>query len=93
MEIRHDEADQRFVATTEHGEATLDYDRLDEETLDYTSTFVPEEDREEGIGEDLVLHALDWARENDHEIVPTCPFVRSVVESHEEYRDIVAARR
>lgn len=93
LEIRHDEENRRFVAPTAHGEATLDYEVLDERTLDYRSTFVPPEDREEGTGETLVLHALDWARHNGWEIVPTCRFVRSVLERHDEYSDIVAARR
>lgn len=92
-DIRHDESGQRFVLETEHGKATLEYSKIDDETLDYESTFVPEEDREQGIGEDLVLHAMDWARENGFHVVPSCPFTRSVLEEHPEYQDAIAAGR
>lgn len=93
LQIRHDEKHARFVAEVEHGEATLDYSKLDDETLDYESTYVPEEDRQRGIGETIVLHALEWAEENGYRIVPSCPFVKRVVENHEEYRESVVARR
>ena len=79
LQIVHDTDHNRFVARTPHGEATLKYARDDADTLDYKSTFVPEPDRGKGIGETLVLHALDWAEENDFQVIPSCPFVRQVL--------------
>ena len=78
--ILHDLDNNRFVARTAHGEAVLEYSRADADTLDYRRTFVPEADRGAGIGEALVLHALDWAEENGFEVLPSCPFVRRVLE-------------
>ncbi|MDX1623352.1 MAG: GNAT family N-acetyltransferase [Gemmatimonadota bacterium] len=92
LEIRRDDEEGRFVAPTEHGAATLDYSKIDEDTLDYESTFVPPEDREQGIGEELVLHALDWAEENGWRIVPSCPFVKRVVERNPGRGEVVARR-
>jgi hypothetical protein len=89
LDIEHDIESNRFVAETEHGEATLEYSRADQDTLDYTSTFVPEEDRGSGVGEALVLHALDWAEENDFQVIATCPFVRHVLEEHPERSSVV----
>jgi predicted GNAT family acetyltransferase len=82
--IRHDKDDNRFVAETPHGEAVLEYSRGDANALDYRRTFVPEAERGAGIGEALVLHALDWAEENGFEVLPSCPFVRRVLERHPE---------
>lgn len=82
IEIRHDLDHNRFVARTAHGEATLEYSRADADTLDYRSTFVPPQDRGAGIGEALVLHAVDWAEANGFEVRPSCPFVRRVLEQH-----------
>jgi hypothetical protein len=82
--IQHDIEANRFAMKTEHGEATLDYGRADEDTLDYRSTYVPEEDRGHGIGETLVLHAVDWAEETGFKVLPTCPFVRRVLQEHPE---------
>lgn len=90
MEIRHDTDGNRFVTQTEHGEAVLHYKRASEKTLDYVSTKVPEEDREQGTGETLVLYALDWAEANDFEVIPSCPFVKRVLEEHPERRSVSA---
>ncbi|HEY7471973.1 MAG TPA: GNAT family N-acetyltransferase [Gemmatimonadota bacterium] len=84
LHIAHDTDHNRFVARTAHGEATLKYTRSDADTLDYRSTFVPEQDRGRGVGEALVLHALDWAEENDFQVIPSCPFVRRVLAEHPE---------
>jgi predicted GNAT family acetyltransferase len=91
MEIRtrHQPENERFVVETDSGEATLEYRHAGTKTLDYKSTFVPEEERSQGIGEQMVLDALDWARDNDYSVIPTCPFVKAVVKRHEEYQDLV----
>lgn len=84
IQIRHDMDNNRFVAETAHGEATLEYSRADADTLDYRSTFVPPADRGAGTGAALVLHALDWAEANGFDVHPSCPFVRRVLEEHPE---------
>lgn len=89
-EIHNDIENNRFVLQTEHGEATLKYSRADENTLDYRSTFVPVEARGSGLGEKLVLHALDWAEENGFQVIPTCPFVRHVADEHPERVGVLA---
>ena len=89
-EIYNDIENNRFVAQTEHGEATLKYKRADADTLDYASTFVPEAARNGGLGERLVLHALDWAEENDFQVIPSCPFVQHVMDEHPERVGVLA---
>ncbi len=90
MEIRHDQDRGRFVAAVDGHEATLAYRRVDDTTLDYTSTFVPPELRGQGVGERLVLHALDWARAEGRKVVPTCWFVGKMLDQHPEYADLRA---
>jgi len=90
LDIQHDMEHNRFVAETEHGEAVLRYSRADADTLDYKSTLVPPEDREEGIGEELALHALEWAEENDFQVIASCPFVKHVLEEHPERQTVMA---
>jgi predicted GNAT family acetyltransferase len=89
-EIVNDIENNRFVGRTAHGEATLKYKRADADTLDFTSTFVPEAARNAGIGERLVLHAVDWAEENGFHVIPTCPFVRHVLDEHPERVGVMA---
>lgn len=88
MDIRREE--DRFVAALDEGEATLEYSWKDDRTLDYESTFVPEEAREDGVGEELVTHALDWARNEGYRVIPSCSFVRHVIEENPEYESLTA---
>lgn len=92
IEVDLDEGRQRFFARLESGEAYVQFDRIQPDVLDLTSTFVPEPHRERGIGEKLVIEALEYARENDLDIVPTCPFVEYVLDRNPEYRTLVADR-
>lgn len=91
MEVRtrHEPENERFVVDTDSGKATLEYRHAGAKTLDYRSTFVPHEDRNKGIGERIVLDALDWARANDYSVIPSCPFVKTVVKRHSGYRDLI----
>jgi uncharacterized protein len=89
MDIRHDEAGQRFAAATDHGEAYIAYSRPDEETLALQHTRVPEEARGEGVADTLVRHALSWAKENGIRVIPTCPYVRKWVDANQEFESVI----
>lgn len=91
MKIRHEERRGRFVVDLDGEEGYLSYRERDPDTLDFVHTFVPPDHRHGGIGEDIVLHALGWARERGLEVVPSCPFVSHVLEEHPEFGDIAAA--
>lgn len=44
-----------------------------------------------GVGSKLVRGALDDARSRGLEVLPYCPFVRSWIERHDDYVDLVPA--
>lgn len=88
--VTHDEKRHRFVISLDEGEATLDYEPAGDGKLDYRSTFVPEARRGEGIGGELVMQALEYAREEGVRVIPTCPFVSWVVEQNPQYEDVIA---
>jgi len=89
FDARHDRDGGSFSIRTEHGEARLDYRRIDGGTLDLHHTFVPREDRGQGIAGALVEHALEYASREQLRIIPTCPFVRSYLEVNPRFRDLV----
>ncbi|MGH7542471.1 MAG: GNAT family N-acetyltransferase [Gemmatimonadota bacterium] len=89
LDTRHEPEERRFVATIDGQLAHLDYERPDESALDYRHTWVPESLRNRGIGERLVLDALDWAQGHGFRVIPTCPFVATVVRRHPEYAPLV----
>ncbi|MBL1069023.1 GNAT family N-acetyltransferase [Streptomyces sp. 7-21] len=59
-------------------------------TVDYLSTFVPEESRGQGVAAELARAALEDARHRGLRVRPTCPFVAGYVERHPEYRPLLA---
>lgn len=42
-----------------------------------------------GVGKQLVLAAVSYARENDLKIVPLCPFAKSVFDKDPELSDVL----
>ncbi len=83
--IHHDPERQRFVASVDGDTAFLRYQRAGADTLDFRSTFVPRARRRQGMGHRLVRHALDYAREAGYRVIPTCWFVREIMEETPEY--------
>lgn len=89
-QIRLDEERSRFEVPVEDKTAVLSFRAVDDQTLDYQSTVVPPEARGQGIAGKLVRHALDWARDEGYRVIPSCSYVRSWIDRHEDYQDLVA---
>ena len=95
-------ADNASGITVEDNEATSRYEALADgkvvgfarysrrggRTI-FVHTEVSEDHEGEGIGSALVTAALDAERAAERPVVPLCPFVRSFVERHTEYADLV----
>lgn len=90
VEVQHDSAKHKFYAIVDGREAYLEYDELGPGKLDYKHTYVPEDRRGMGLGALIVDEALAYAKENDFVVVPSCPFVKSFIDSRPEYRELVA---
>jgi hypothetical protein len=91
ISVEHKADEGRFVVAMEGHEAELSYSHIDDATLDYTHTYVPNEFRGRGVGARLVKRALDYAKENGYKVKPTCPFVSSFVERKPEYSEILVS--
>ena len=57
-------------------------------TIDHTE--IAEKLRGEGIGQDMVKAAVDYARENNLKINPVCPYAKKVIERTPEFQDVLA---
>ncbi|ACZ83125.1 GNAT family N-acetyltransferase [Streptosporangium roseum] len=55
----------------------------------YTHTEVDTEFEGNGVGGALVRAALDGARAEGVKVVPRCPFVKTWIERHPDYADLV----
>jgi predicted GNAT family acetyltransferase len=59
--------------------------------IEFTHTVVDDAYEGRGVGSTLVSQALDQVRAAGLDVVPTCPFVRSYIERHQEYADLLAS--
>lgn len=90
MNIRHDIETHKFYAIVEGKVCTLEYSvAADGKTLNYRATFVPRELRGRHIGEHLVKFALDYAKTHNYKVIPTCQFVKHIMERNPEYETMV----
>lgn len=90
-EIRREEqaGGGRYVARFDAGEAEMTY-RSEPGRMVIDHTFVPEALRGGGIGEQLVLRAVEDARASGTKIVPRCPFVAALFRRHPDFSDVRA---
>ena len=89
VQVQHLEEKHLFYANIEGNEAFLEYRQLPNDTWEYTHTFVPKALRGQGIANELVKFALDFAKENNIKVVPSCPTVKHYLEAHHEYNNIL----
>jgi predicted GNAT family acetyltransferase len=65
--------------------------RLGEDRIEFTHTVVDDAFEGQGVGSTLVSSALDQVRAEGLDVIATCPFVRSYIERHQEYADLLAS--
>ena len=59
-------------------------------TIDHTE--VDEKLRGEGVGEDLVRAAVEYARESGMKVNPACPYARKIIENTPEFQDVLESK-
>jgi len=92
MQIQRDEHGRKGAFyIDENGEwiAELSYIK-DNGTMTIDHTEIDEKLRGEGIGQDMVKAAVEYARENNLKIKPLCPYARKVIERTPEFQDVLA---
>lgn len=88
VKIKHDKEHNKFITNINGREAHMRYEQVSPKKLDYYRTYVPKDLREQGIASHLVEEALNYAKKNDYEVIPSCSFVNGYVEKHQEYQGI-----
>jgi predicted GNAT family acetyltransferase len=88
LRITEDRKRSRFEADIDGRTAFVEYRRRGNKIY-LAHTEVPPALEGRGIGSALARHALDYARENGLEVVPSCPFIAAYIRSHPVYADLV----
>ena len=90
LTITHNQQHGRFEAPVEGHTAYASY-RLQNNTLIFTHTFVPQALGGRGIGSALVKHVLNYAAQQGYRVDPQCSFVKIYIERHPAYQAISLA--
>jgi hypothetical protein len=68
----------------------MTYSRSSPALIIIDHTEVPDALRGRGVGQALVLRAVEDARREGFRIIPLCPFARAQFERHPEWGDILS---
>lgn len=92
MEITQQNEEKRGVFKAiedgkEAGEMTYTWAGPTKFIIDHTD--VNPEFKGKNVGKQLVMTAVEYARENKFKIMPLCPFAKSVFDRNEDIRDVL----
>lgn len=87
--VTHDAAAHRFEVDTDAGIGVLTYAERGP-ALELLHTEVPEAAEGQGYAAALAVAALDYARSEGKQVIPSCSFVAGYIERHPAYADLVA---
>jgi uncharacterized protein len=91
VEITLNEPEHRYEAHADGELAGFAVFRMQGDRIVFTHTEVDDRFEGQGVGSKLARHALDDVRERGSlRVVPQCPFIRSWIEKHPEYADLVS---
>ena len=74
--IKHDEDKKMFFMVIEGQESHLLYRFIDKKSIDIYSTFVHQTHRGQGIAKKLVETCVEFAKNKDLKIKPSCSYVK-----------------
>ncbi len=86
--VVHNPSQQRFETTVDGQLSVLEY-TFKNHRLFLTHTAVPPALEHHGLGTQLAHAALEYARQNELNVVAICPFVQEYLSNHPEYQSLV----
>ena len=91
LEITLNEPEHRYEAHVDGELAGFAVFRMRGDRIVFTHTEVDDRFEGQGVGSKLARYALDDVRDRGSlRVVPQCPFIRSWIEKHPEYADLVS---
>lgn len=92
FDIRQEPHDgkRRYVTMVDGHEAEMTYLTPEPKKIVIDHTLVPPELKGRGVGQALVLRAVEDARKGGYKIAATCPFAKAQIEKHQEWQDVLA---
>lgn len=88
FEVVHNADEKRFEVRLGDDIAMIEY-LLHGKNITMHHTEVPPAFEGKGVASKMAKFALDYARDHEYKVIPTCPFVNQYIERHPEYKSIV----
>lgn len=92
MEVLHKEIKNTglfFIRENGKRIGEMVYSRVDEHIINIEHTEVDPDYKGKGLAQKLMAKAIEYARENQQKIIPTCAFAKSVFDKKPEIRDVL----
>ena len=92
MEVKREEEENKgafFIEVNGEKKAEMTYSKAGDKMIIIDHTEVDDTLRGEGTGKQMVVAAVNFARENKIKIMPLCPFASSVFKKTPEFRDVL----
>lgn len=87
---KNDEKHGSFEALIEGKRAGLmTYTWAGEDRFIIDHTEVEEAHNGKGVGKEMLIKAVEFAREKDKKIIPLCPFAKATFQKNEDLRDVL----
>lgn len=87
--VIHEQENERFVIYIYDKEAFVEYNTT-EDVLNLYHTYTEPELRGKGLAAQVVRAAIEFAKENNLKVVPTCSYVQAFIKRNDEYKELVA---
>lgn len=78
---------EAFLDGTHAGLMTYTWAGDDRFIIDHTEA--EEAYNGKGVGKEMLMAAIDFARKNNKSIIPLCPFAKATIQKHEELQDVL----
>ena len=92
MEIQHKDDGKKgafFIEQNEEIVAEMTYVWTGKDRIIIDHTQVDEKLKGQGAGKQMVIKAIEFAREKGLKITPLCPFAKSIFDKETAFRDIL----
>jgi predicted GNAT family acetyltransferase len=87
--VRDNKAEQEFELVVDGHRALAAY-QIEDDTIVFTHTLVPNAIEGRGVASKLIRGALDQARDRGLKVVPQCQFVAAYIKRHPDTQDLLA---
>lgn len=88
VEIKHDEEKKKFFSIVDGKEARLEYEMIDDKTIEFPFTYVPQSLRGKGIAAKLVEYGLDYATSRNLSVIASCSYVENFIRRNQKYKNL-----